>query len=133
MTNQTTKDAATRMADCHPDREAYALDMCESCYRKAYFSDYNRQRYGEGLKVYHQKYEKTDKAKERRSRYYRVRTAIGAVLERPTPKLSEVFKNDEDLKKLQNALLRGHPTLTDIWLDLSQEQQDAINANLSTP
>jgi hypothetical protein len=117
----------TRTADCHPDRPHYAKGLCKKCYRSERFgAAYQRARYGKKLKMYRAKYEASPEARARQQRYYQVRKAIGQVLGVPSPKLSAVFANPEQVAKLRTALLASDPTLIKVWWDLTTEQQALI-------
>ncbi|MBE9110828.1 hypothetical protein IQ273_15550 [Nodosilinea sp. LEGE 07298] len=120
-----------RMADCHPTRKHYAKGLCQQCYRKENFStDYVTQKFGDRLPDYRRKYEESSKSRERASRYYHVRTAIAKLLDRPEPKMREVFSDPVAIATLRAALDRGDPILTKVWSDLTKKQKKAIYGQL---
>ena len=120
-----------RMADCHPTRKHYAKGLCQQCYRKERFStDYSVKKFGDRLPEYRSRYEESPKSRERASRYYQVRTAIAKILDRPEPKMREVFSDPVAIATLRAALDRGDPILLKVWSDLTLKQKKAIYGQL---
>lgn len=127
MKTNVMTEAKKKMADCHPKRQHYAHGMCRQCYRAPRFStDYAKQQFGEKLDEYRERYEKTAKGKNRAKRYQKVRSAISKVLGVDNALLSKVFKDEDAIAKLKNALDSGNVHLIEAWSDLTKAQKKII-------